>query len=493
MFQRQWAIRMGDITFCSAFALARAIQNREIGALEATEACIARIERFDDHLNAHCVTLFDEARNQARAADQALERGASLGPLHGVPITVKEANDVAGTATTWGLIERAAHLATEDSEVVRRLREAGAVLLGKTNVPVGCSDWQSANPLYGRTRNPWDLKRTPGGSSGGSAVSLAAGYAYLEAGSDIGGSLRNPAHFCGISAHKPTFGVVPDYGHSIPDPELSEDLAVVGPMARYVEDLELALALMVGPEPRDTRAWRIELPPPRAAHVSQLRVAVVREESVCRVSADVTGAVNAMADAFEAAGASVDHEAVLPVDSRASHRTYIQLLRAVGAAELAESNFARELRTAESATPEDNTLPVQVARAYTQRHRDWLGANAERMDLRRRWAAFFERYDVLLCPSAPTVAWPHDERERIERTIDVDGDHVSYYDQLFWSGITVVAYLPSTVVPAGLSAGGLPIGVQIVADYLEDRSALAAARWLEEATGGFVPPPNFAV
>ena len=479
-------------SFGPASRLAAAIQKGELSAVDALEGCIERIEHFDGALNAVCVRLFDEARDRARAADEAQAHGDCWGPLHGVPVTVKEAYDVAGTPTTWGLVERANHIAETDSEAVRGLRAAGAVILGKTNVATNLQDWQSNNALYGRTNNPWNLARTPGGSSGGSAVSMAVGYAYLEAGSDIGGSLRNPAHFCGICAHKPTFGIVPDTGHRIGDPEQPIDLLVCGPMSRSAEDLELGLEAMAAPEPRDAPGWRLELPPARHQRLEDFRIAVITEEPVCRVSETVKDAIERMADACAKAGAAVDRNAALPFDSHAAHRVYLGLLRGALSTALSDAEFEEELQLATSLGADDESYRALVARAFVQRHRAWLAADTERLAIRRAWSSFFESYDVLLCPIAPTPAWAHDPRDRFDRVIDVDGTGISYFDQIFWSGVPILSYLPATTIPAGRSDEGLPVGVQIVAEYLEDRTALNAARLIEAETEGFVPPPNFA-
>ncbi len=479
---------MNEAWSISARHLAGEISAGRISAVEAVEDCIGRIKRLDGALNAVCVPMFDEARSAAMAADDSRARGETLGPLHGVPVTVKEAHDVAGTATTWGLAERHNHVAEHDSEVVRRLKAAGAVLLGKTNVPPDLMDWQSDNPIYGRTNNPWDVGRTPGGSSGGSAVAMAAGYGYLESGSDIGGSLRNPAHFCGIAAHKPSFGVIPNHGHRLGDPDEAIDLLTVGPMARHVEDLELGFDIMAGPEPRDAPAWRFEAPPARHQALADYRIAVVFEEPVCRISAEVKAGIERLAGAAEAAGATVDRAARLPFDSPAAHHTYLQILRGAGAGALSDERWAEEQAIARD-RPDDPDYRARVARAYVQSHRAWLLADAERRRLRRAWSDFFRRYDVLLCPIAPTPAWPHDPRERYEREIDVDGEAIGYFDQIFWSGQPVLSYLPATTLPAGRSAAGLPVGAQIVADYLDDKTALACARLIEAETEGFVAPP----
>ena len=484
---------MNDYVFWSARRLADAIQAGELSAIEACDACIERIEQFDGDLNAVCVKLFDQARETARAADAARVAGQSWGPLHGVPVTVKEAYDVAGTPTTWGLSERRDHVATEDADGVRRLREAGAVILGKTNVPPNLMDWQTDNPVYGRTNNPWDRGRTPGGSSGGSAVAMAVGYAYLEAGSDIGGSVRNPAHFCGIAAHKPSFGVVADTGHRLNEPDEPIDLLVCGPMARYAEDLALAMDVLAGPEPREAPAWRLELPPPRHGRLSDYRIAVIDEEPVCPISGAVKEAIAQIADVCEQAGATVERGVALPFDSRSAHRTYLTLLRGALAGAITTAQFDEELELANQAREDDSSYRTLIARAFVQRHRDWLIADAARLSLRKAWNRFFTGYDALLCPIAPTPAWPHDPRDRYDRTIDVDGTDIGYFDQIHWAGVPILSYLPATTIPAQRSREGLPIGVQIVADYLQDHTALGLARLIEAETGGFTPPPAYAI
>ena len=314
--------------------------------------------------------------------------------------------------------------ASEDDAGIRRLREAGAIILGKPNVPPNLMDWQTDNPVYGRTNNPWDPQRTPGGSSGGSAVAMAVGYAYLEAGSDIGGSVRNPAHFCGIAAHKPSFGIVTDTGHRLNDPEEPIDLLVCGPMARYAEDLALAMEVLAGPEPRDAPAWRLELPPPRHERLSDYRIAVIDEEPVCPISGAVKAAIAHTADVCEQAGASVERGVALPFDSRSAHRTYLTLLRGALAGAISKAQFDEELDLANRAR-DDSSYRTLIACAFVQRHRDWLITDAQRLSLRKAWSHFFSRYDALLCPIAPTPAWPHDSRDRYERTIDVDGTAVS--------------------------------------------------------------------
>ena len=475
----------------SAIALADAISSGETSAVESLALCIQRVEQFDGVLNAVCNRVDERAKQRAQTLDQATARGERLGPLHGVPMTVKEGYDLVGTPTTWGRPDHADNFPALDSDGVQRLERAGAVVFGKTNVPTDLRDWQSVNPIYGRTVNPWDTSRTPGGSSGGSAVALAVGYTFLEAGSDIGGSLRNPAHFCGVCAHKPTYGIVPTLGHTLGDELVASDISVCGPMARGVDDLSLGLDIMMGVVGPQATAWDFELPTSRHQRLADFRIAVVPDSLVCVVQEEIKQALGVIADQCEAGGANVDRKAGLPVDDWLSHRIYVQLLRAVMAPSLDDEQFETEQASANSFGPVEMSYPAQVSRALTQTYRDWHRATEERARLQRAWASYFETHDALLIPAAPTTAWPHDQAERIDRVIQVDDETIGYYDQLFWAGLTGVVYLPSTVIPMGLDRRGLPMGVQIVAPYLEDRTALALARYIEEMSGGFVAPPGY--
>ena len=486
---------MSDAHYWTTDEARAAVVNGDVSSVELTEAALARIDEYDGELNAVCVRLDERARDAARRADRAVANGDELGPLHGVPMTVKEAWDIVDTPSTWGREDRADHRPTENASVIDRLDAAGAVILGKTNVPEHLADWQSNNPVYGRVRNPWDTDRTPGGSSGGSAVSLAAGYAYLESGSDIGGSLRNPAHYCGIAAHKPTHGIVPASGHALDDNLRHADIAVTGPMARTIADVRRCFDVIAGFDGPTATGITLTLPAPRTPTLEGARVAVITEESVCRVSADVQAAVRSGADAAESAGAIVTRDVELPVDTRHSHNVYIRLLRAVGTADVAADQFA-ELHLEAGGDP--TLWQTRVAAAMTQTHGDWLRADKQRSDLRRAWASFFEDFDVVLCPVAPTVAWEHDDRDRFDRSIAIDtGDEtIGYYEQLFWAGINNVALLPASVIAGGLSPAGLPIGLQLIGPYLEDHTCMQLAESLEDeltaaGTGGFRPPPMF--
>src|SRR5437016_1800210 len=278
---------MDDCAFASATQLANEIRDRHIGCVELLEFYLARAERHNPALNAIVVWQVDQARERARAADAALARGERWGPLHGIPMTVKESFNVAGLPTTFGNPLWRDNIADGNAFLIDRLLQAGAIVFGKTNVPYMLADAQSYNDIYGTTNNPWDPTRSPGGSSGGEAAALAAGLSALGAGSDIAGSLRNPAHYCGVYGHKPSWGLISPRGHTASDAVTPTDISVVGPMARHAEDLDLALRVLAGPDLLQQAAWKVELPAPRGRKLSDYRVAVWADEPIAEIDGSV--------------------------------------------------------------------------------------------------------------------------------------------------------------------------------------------------------------
>jgi amidase len=477
--------------------LRAALRARKISALELTDRAIARIEAVDPRVNAVVVRDFERARIAARAADVALARGET-GALLGVPMTVKESFDVAETPTTWGDPRFSRFMPKEDALVVARVKNAGAVVLGKTNVPLLLGDWQSYNDIYGTTNNPWDLRLTPGGSSGGSAAALACGFGPLSIGSDRGGSLRAPAHYCGVYAHKPTLGLVPGRGQAPPGmaplPRES-DLAVVGPMARSAGDLELALDVIAGPdEERAGVAYRLALPPARRERLADFRVLVVDEHPLGPTASVVRAALDRLSERLVRAGAKVARAHPLLPDLAESARLHARLSSAYWGAGLRPEDYAELRRTAASLSPRNRSLAAERLRGAVASHRDWLADDEARTLLQHRWRALFREWDVVLCPAMPTAAFPHDHSSPIEtRHIRIDGKSYAYLDaQTVWPGLATTPGLPATVAPIDRSESGLPIGVQIVGPYLEDRTTIAFAALLEQAFGGFEPPPDFA-
>src|SRR6266705_2578572 len=287
---------MLDTPFQSASALASLIRRKKIGCAELLELYLARVEKYNPTLNAIIATDLDAARQRARAADRALARKKPWGPLHGVPMTIKESYDVVGMPTTWGVPELKDNLPPRNALAVDRLLDAGVVLFGKTNVPIYLADYQSYNAIYGTTSNPWDLARSPGGSSGGSAAALAAGLTGIEAGSDSVSSIRNPAHYCGVYGHKPTWGIVPPRGQALPGRVAQADISVIGPMARSAEDLEIGLGVMAGPDDIDAAGYALRLPAPRQKTLRDFKIAVILTDLNSEVDAEVQAKIQAVAD-----------------------------------------------------------------------------------------------------------------------------------------------------------------------------------------------------
>lgn len=480
-----------DDAYRSVGQLRAALSAAQVSAAELTEAAIARIERYEPLLNAVCVRDFARARDAAREADRALARGEQR-PLLGVPLLVKESFNVAGLPTTWGFPQHRDFTAAQDALAVARAKAAGAVVLGKTNVPLGLGDWQSYNEIHGTTNNPHDPARTPGGSSGGSAAALAAGYVPLALGSDIGGSLRVPAHFCGVHAHKPSLGIVPGRGHLPPPlPPLPDtpELAVVGPMARCAADLELLLDAIAGPDEWDQGvAYRLELPPPRHRRLEQHRVLVLDSHPLVPTSDAVTQAVDALAEHLARAGVSLARRSELLPDLAGTGRLYGRLLLSFLAANGPEALYADMQRKAAGLPAGDTTPEADSLRASVLSHRDWIAASQQRNRVRAQWRELFRAFDAVICPVSPVTAFAHDHSDMRARRIDIDGRSVPYGDQIAWSGLATLPGLPATAMPIGRSQQGLPIGIQIIGPWLEDRTPLRLARLLEAEFGGFRAP-----
>ena len=454
-----------ELGFESAVKLAARIRAKELSSVELTRYFISRIEKFHTKLNAVVVQDFERALAAAEHADNQLVAGSLLGPLHGLPMTIKESYDIAGLPTTWGIPNAAKNIAANDAVVVQKFKQAGALFMGKTNVPINLGDYQSYNAIYGTTNNPWDITRTPGGSSGGSAAALAAGLTGLESGSDIGGSIRNPAHYCGVYGHKPTLGVIPSQGHQppgVPPSPQHPDLAVVGPLARSAEDLALALDIVAGPSSLHAPGWQLALPEPNFSGLKGLRVALWADDPLSPVDASITDRVELLGKALQQAGAIVSDTARPGFSAQLSHETYLPILGSM------------------IGIPGGDI-------SYT----DWMALNGQRGFLRTQWQQFFKEWDVLLCPISATTAFKQDESRLDQRTLSINGEQRSYFEQAFWAGLATVSYLPSTVFPTGL-AGGLPLGLQAIGPEFGDRRTIEFARLVEGVMGGYTPPNGFS-
>ena len=459
---------MDDILTQPATDVARMLRRRQLSSRELTEAQLTRIEAVNPGLNAVVELRAEEALAEAAAADEATARSGELGPLHGVPMTVKDSFDVAGLHTTWGNPAFAGHVAAADATVVRRLRQAGAVVLGKTNVAFMLGDFgQTANELHGVTANPWDPARTPGGSSGGAAAAVAAGLSFLEYGSDLVGSIRIPASYCGVYGLKPSVGVVPQTGFQPPGPPAGPSemryLSAVGPLGRSAADLRTALAVTAGPEAPAARAYTWNLAPPRRTRLAGTRVGVVLDHDHAPVSSEVGAVLSDAVDALTKAGATLVEgwpDGVDPVAQAESFGFHVQLF------------FAYE-------EPGGDLPPL--AEAIDHEHR--------RMAARAAWARYFADVDVFLCPATFSPAFPHDPRPFEARTIATPEGDRPYAGQAFWVAHASLPGLPALSAPVGQTPDRLPVGIQVVGPLYEDDTAISFAGLLGDVAGGYQPPP----
>jgi amidase len=446
-----------------------------VSAMELFDDSVARIEKDDGAINAVVIRDFDRAREAAKEADAALARGERR-PLLGVPITIKESFDVAGLPTSWGLSYFRDAVATADSAAVARLRSAGAIILGKTNVSEALSGWDGNNPVYGRTSPPLDLNRTPGGSSAGAAAAVTAGFVPFDIGSDIGGSIRVPAHFCGIYGHNASYGLIPLRGHVLEGRVARIDFSCPGPIARSVADLERGLAVMAGPDEDEAVGYRLTLPPARHTTLRDFRVLVLTHHPLVPTDPEITSTIDRLATRLGQAGAKVSAaEPVMP-DLADLTRNFVQLLAAaLTVADTDETALSRAEKLA-SLSSNDQSFRTLRLRGAGMAHYEWLRAHEYRAKLRRSWRQLFQDYDILICPPFPTTAPTHAESR--EPTITIDGQTIDRSDQIAWCAPATGSGLPATVAPIGTSRAGLPIGVQIIAPYLEDYTGLRFAEWI---------------
>ncbi|MFF7647316.1 amidase family protein [Streptomyces canus] len=459
-----------DLTRQPAHVQLQALDRREISSRELLDLHLARIDA--SHVNAVVTRDDDAARTAARAADERRARNESSGTLDGLPLTIKDSFETAGLRTTSGAEDLADHVPARDADAVARLRHQGAVIMGKTNTPAYCQDLHTDNSLFGRTLNPHDHGRTAGGSSGGPAAAVAAHLTPADLGSDLAGSLRLPAHYCGVYGLRPTHGLVPARGH-IPRPPgwiTSSDMVTPGPLARHARDLYLFLDALTTPSPAENSPWLVKLPTARRA-VGQLRVAVWAEDASCPVDRETADALAAVEQTLASTGTNV-RRTTGPVGFADSLRLFEQLLHATATAATDDEAGAAELAAAHDLHEDDASPRATFLRHRTQTHRAWLRANEERLRLRETWHRFFAdaEHDVLITPAAPTAAIPAGTR-----ALTVDGVERSFFDQTGWVNLTSHVGLPSLVMPVARNASGLPIGVQLVGPAHSDRTLLAMA------------------
>ena len=484
----------GDPAFASARELLARLDRRELSSRELLDHFVARVERLNAPLNAVVTLDVEHARARADAADAARARGESLGPLHGLPVTIKDTWETAGIRSTSGAPQYATHVPKADAVAVRRLVDAGAIVFAKTNTPMLGGDVQTYNDVFGVTSNAWNLAHTPGGSSGGAATAVATGMTSFELGSDIGGSIRTPSNWCGVYGLKTSYGIVPMRGHIAPAPgTLSPaDLCVAGPIARDASDLDLLLDVLAGPLEEEAVGWRLALPPPRRGSLREYRVAAWLDDAAFPVDAAVSERLQATVSALRAAGVTVSEDARPAFALADCMRDYQRLLYAVIAADYPKEAFEGFVAAAAGADPAATDAFSRFVLSGTARHRDWLAAREAALRLRAALREFFRTFDVLLCPVTPVAAIPHDNRDPMPaRKIRVNGAARPYDDLFAWISIATLGFLPAVAAPVGLTRDGLPVGVQIVAPYLEDRTAVDFARRLGEVIGGFAAPPGY--
>ena len=481
-----------DLGLRSASELLSMLRAKEVSSVELLDHYLERVDHLNPALNAVVTLDTDRARRSAARADDLRTGGDddTLGLLHGLPMTVKDAIATANVRSTGGASELADHHPETDAPAVAALKDQGAIVFGKTNLPRWSGDVQAYNEMFGQTNNPWDFSRGPGGSSGGASAAVAAGLTSVELGTDIGGSVRLPAHFCGVCAHKPSFGLVPQLGY-LDHPTggaVEPDVNVFGPIARSVSDLSLMLGVLAGPTPERQGAWQVTLPPSRHTDLTGFRVAAWLDDPTCPVAEDVHALLDQATRTIEEAGASVNRRARPEVPLSEVWEVGLPLVSAATSLGRTDTEYLKLVEQSE-----DVSLPQPLrmrAAASTLRHRDWLALNDRRQIHRQQWQQFFRDYDIVLCPVAFTTAFPHlQEGNLYTRTLQVDGVERPYADLIAWTTFIGYVYLPATVVPIGLTPAGLPVGIQIVAPYLEDATALRFAHLLETLLGGYTPPP----
>ncbi|MDX3066036.1 MULTISPECIES: amidase family protein [Streptomyces] len=486
-------------------ALHLAPASRQIAALrDGTITSRDLLEQYLDHigktnagLNAVVTLDAEGARAAADAADRHLARtGEVLGPLHGLPMTVKDALETKGLRTTCGSPDLKDHVPGKDADAVALLRDAGAVIIGKTNVPVLCQDIQTYNPLFGKTTNPFDRTKTAGGSSGGPAAAVAAGLSGLEVGSDLAGSLRLPAAYCGVYALRTSRGaspIVPIRGH-IPRPPgwaTSSDMVTLGPIARTADDLALLLDVLAAPAPADRTGWKIDLPSPAKKTLAEYRVGIWADDAYCHVDADTRALLDQVSALVRKARAHID-DSTRPVDFAESDRLFQRLMYATASAAATDAAFAADVEAAQKVPAVDPSGLYLHSR--TMRHRDWCLADEARQKLRSKWADYFADHDILITPATPTAAVPDQSGTPLpQRYITVDGQKRSYYDQTSWLNLASPVGLPAVVLPAGTTDAGLPLSIQIIGPYLADRTVLAAAKELARLLPTPAVPPAVTV
>jgi amidase len=481
--------RKFDPGFGTATEAMAALRGGVISSRELTEHTFARIRKHNPKINAFVTLLEEQAIAQARQADEQRVRGHASGALHGLPVLVKDSFQTAGVRTTCGSKSLENHFPQQDAVVVARLKQAGAILIGKTNLPEFAGDWQSYNAVAGTSNNPWDVTRTPGGSTGGGAAALAAGMGFLEIGSDIAGSIRVPADFCGLYGHKPTLDVVPLAGHIPPPPgALLGDtvLPVAGPLARSAADLLLELNVIAGPAGDDALAYRWSLAKPRRSSLRDYKIGAVLDDPYCPVDAAVGKVLTSAVADLRKAGVQVVEGWPRGFDPHAALDTYTFLLASFTTLGLPPA----ELEAMRAAIKRGEGDPY--LHGATAQYREWVDQDQLRLRARAVWHDYFRTFDAFLSPVCFVAAFPHDHSpdESARKIATASGDR-PYWDLVRWIVPASLVGCPATIMPVGRTGTGLPVGLQILGPYMEDATPIDIAMKMTDLTGGFVAPAGY--
>ncbi len=485
-------LEAASLAYAPASTIAKAIAQGSITSLEITKEILRRVEAYNPRLNAIVTLLAEDALRDAKIADEALEAGETIGHFHGVPITIKDCFEMKGVRTTAGAKTLADYVPERDAAVVKKMRAAGAVIIGHTNVPELAADWQTYNSVFGTTNNPWDPTRTPGGSTGGGAAALAAGLTFLEVGSDVGGSIRVPSHFCGLYGHKPSLGAVSARGHIPPlpgSPPGDPAFSVAGPLARSAGDLRLALEVLGGPDGGLEKAFAWKLPPPRRRRLGEYHIGCVIDDPLCRTSSEVKEPLEKMVSGLREEG--LDFATGWPggIEPKRLFDDYRYLRYASGTGALSGAQINERLK---AEVVDDGSDEYTAAHAYASTVKEFQDVMARMARAKEAWRDYFKDVDAFLVPVAFVPAFPHDHRMPLKsRVIQTPEGPRRYQELRFWICFATLCGLPATVAPIGLTSNGLPVGVQIIGPFMEDATTIDLAERLGDIAGGFRPPPGF--
>ncbi len=473
--------------FSTATELLKALASKEVSSAELTEMYITRIETYDPTLNAIAVPTFDRAREMAKAADEKIAAGQK-GALLGLPMTLKESTLVAGLPQTAGLEAFKGYLPPADGRLAEVTFAESPALLGKTNIPVALGDWQADSPVYGRSNNPFNLERTPGGSTGGGGAALAAGLTSLELGSDIGGSIRVPAAYCGVYGHRPSETAIPKSG-AFPmadQPNAVFLLGVQGPLARSASDLELYFDVLAGPEPGEDVAWQLHIPPSRHDSLKDFRVGVLNQLGDVRPSSQMSARLDELAGFLGKQGAAIEM-VTLPFDVQEFISDYVSTLMVM--TEMATPPEARQQNS--EALRGSGWINEAMANGLTMDAQSYVMMGTKREFYRAAYRELFTEYDVIITPTALDSAFPHNSAPQYERSLTIDNEEVNYFHNIFFPSLAIFTGQPATAFPAGFDSEGMPLGLQAIGPYLEDRTTLRFAQLLEQSWHKFVAPTGY--